>query len=278
MARHYYSQRNNSNRETLKLSHQEFLFYFEEIYMEFDYHLVFSDLYSEIDEKYTLFFMEKLNKNPLLPFDIRNKTYTTDDLYDLIEMLHYYINLPIESQSTTNVKVDRRSAIYRNSIYKENKQTEFRNAVNRLLTKYGDGYYLTVEGEIFNNVTDGLDILVSNKIETFPDDLNDEKNKNEVEIAKSLFLHHSSTETDKRNALLTLGRVLEEHRKEIKQMFLSKDESDLFETLNRYNIRHSDLSQKKDYPNEIYFDWIFYNILAAIDAFYKIRNNQQLKS
>jgi len=71
---------------------------------------------------------------------------------------------------------------------------------------------------------------------------------------------------------------LEENRKEIKQMFLSKDESDLFEILNRYNIRHSDLSQKKDYPNEIYFDWMFYNLLAAIDAFYKIRNNQQLKS
>lgn len=228
----------------------------------------FEDLFSEIDEEYELFFMEKLNKQPLLPFHIDN-FYSIDDVFDLIEMLYFYMvsGKDFKTYPGTSAEFER----YDEYIKHENKN-KFRDDVNRILSKYEDGFYLTNEGEIWEGVTDGLDFLVSNQIEIIEEDLNDENNADEVEKAKSLFLHHGATETDKRNALITLGRVLEENRKEIKQTFFNKDESDLFELLNRYNVRHSDSSQKKDYPTEIYFDWMFYNLLAAIDAFYKIRN------
>lgn len=274
MKRQYYSQRKNGNSITLRLNRQEFYTHFLNVFERFNERQTFGNLYFEINGEYELFFMEKLNKRPLLPFN-KFSYYSKEDLFDLIEILFEYIGSGEVVLQRYNLSVEEIDEIY-NDNQKANK-TNFRNEVNRILSKYEEGYSLTSDGEIWDGVTDGLDDLVSNQIEIIESDSTDENNADEVEVAKSLFLHHSATETDKRNALITLGRVLEENRNEIKQMFLSKDESDLFELLNRYNIRHSDLSQKKDYPNEIFFDWMFYNLLSAIDAFYKIRNRNKIE-
>jgi len=167
LARQYYSQRNIRNRDTIKLTYEELLFFFDEIYEEYYQNGAFSDLLTEIDNKYTLWFMENLNKPALLPFNTMEITYSNDDLFDLIEILFYYINLPKDIPTIIKfADVPASNKITFNKT-RDNLRTqkEFRYQVNRLLSKYGDGYYLTEEGEIFNHVTDGLDILVLNEIE-----------------------------------------------------------------------------------------------------------------
>ncbi|WP_223700068.1 hypothetical protein [Sutcliffiella deserti] len=250
----YYSRRNGVNHN-IRLGMDELTEYFDDILTFFERRNSFWVLDKEAEDNYDLFTIEKLGKKDLLPFDT-DKDYLDDDIFDLIELYYDYI----EPISETD---DFRSIDFR---------FEYRRKVNRVITKYGEGFYLTEEGEVRKGVTDGLDILVNSEITIDETEADDVKNSNEVEEAKALFLHHKSSETDKRNALLILGRVLEENRKELKTEFMSKDESDLFLLLNKYNIRHSDLSQKKDYPTDVYFDWMFYNLLAAIDAFYKIRS------
>ncbi|MGM0835424.1 MAG: hypothetical protein ACQEV7_04660 [Bacillota bacterium] len=264
--RQYYSERNGLVKEKYRLSLSEMRYYFDKIYNEYEPLGCFHKLSEEAEHDYTLFSIERFNKVHVLPYNKVFK-YQEDDIFDLIELLYEYIDVPFRKMVF--------GAPLNNDALKIDYKNDFRKKMNRVISKYDEGYYLTEEGEIRKGVTDGLDILVNTEITINENIVDDANNSNEVEKAKALFLHHKSSETDRRNALLILGRVIEVNRKELKTEFMAKDESELFELLNRYNVRHSDLSQKKDYPTEIYFDWMFYNLLSAIDAFYKIKNVQK---
>ncbi len=269
MNKTYYSKRNGKS-QNVRLNTEDLIEYFNDIYFYFLNEGCFWELEQEIAEAYDLFTIEKFGKVKILPFDTINLNYSEDDIFDLTELFFDYIK--VSSSQTSNYS-DFAKSFNRNGDYiKVDYVYEFRKRINRVISKFGEGYFLTEEGEVRKGVTEGLDILINTEISFDETNVSDTKNSDEIEQAKALFLHHKSTETDKRSALLILGRVLEENRKELKREFSSKDESELFELLNRFNIRHSDISQKKDYPTGIYFDWIFYNLLAAIDAFYKIKN------
>ncbi|KPB06319.1 hypothetical protein [Bacillus sp. CHD6a] len=258
----YYSERNGLVKEKYRISLREMRYYLDKIYNEYKPFGCFQKLFDEAGHDYSLFSIERFNKVHILPFK-PEFNYQEDDIFDLIELFYEYIDVH-SGKMVFNAPLNY-------GALKVDYQNDFRKKINRVLSKYDDGYYLTEEGEIRIGVTDGLDILVNTEITIDENNLDDVNNSNEVEKAKALFLHHKSSETDRRNALLILGRVLEENRKELKTEFMGKDESELFDLLNRFNIRHSDMKQKKGYPTGIYFDWIFYNLLSAIDAFYKIR-------
>jgi hypothetical protein len=268
----FYSKR-KGNMEEVRLSLSEVINYFDDMYKEYKIEGCFRKLDDEISNNYKLFSIENFNNSKLLPYT-KMTNYNEDDIFDLIELHYQYITEPVKLSGTSSgssvynpLIKSIKMGLSKNLKSEKEYKAEFRKRINRIISKYGEGFYLTEDGEIQKEVSVGLDRLIKENENGLPVY---KENLNEIEEAKALFLHHKATVADKRNALLVLGRVLEENRKEIKKLFMSKDESELFELLNRYNIRHSDLSQKKDYPTDIYFDWIFYNLLSAIDAYFKI--------
>ena len=68
------------------------------------------------------------------------------------------------------------------------------------------------------------------------------------------YRRHSATLDEKKDAVRTLGDILEYLKKEGITL-PSKDESDLFNILNNFDFRHHNREQKKEYDKEIWYDW-----------------------
>jgi hypothetical protein len=62
-----------------------------------------------------------------------------------------------------------------------------------------------------------------------------------------------------------LADVLESLRPKIKTALSSKDESDLFNIANNFEIRHKNSRQQSEY-DPIWLSWMFYFYLATIHA------------
>ena len=96
------------------------------------------------------------------------------------------------------------------------------------------------------------------------------KTKDEIEQAISLFRRHGATRDDKRAATVSLCRILENLRPEMKMHLLTQDERDLFCIANRFDLRHKNANQKDDYGVEM-LDWIFWIYLATIELMHALR-------
>jgi len=84
-----------------------------------------------------------------------------------------------------------------------------------------------------------------------------------VQVAVDKFRRRSSSREDRRDAVRDLGDVLEPLRKQAAAHLSSKDESDLFNILNNFDVRHNNKTQKKDY-DPIWLSGLFYHYLAMI--------------
>ncbi|HHF7374206.1 Uncharacterised protein [Legionella bozemanae] len=61
-----------------------------------------------------------------------------------------------------------------------------------------------------------------------------------------------------------LADILELLRPEIKKLSLSQDESDIFNLLNNFGIRHFNSGQKTNYNTSIFYSALFYHFLLMI--------------
>lgn len=85
-----------------------------------------------------------------------------------------------------------------------------------------------------------------------------------VAAAIRLYRARTSGVHDRRAAISQLGGYLERKRKLFQAKELRKgDESDLFNILNNFSIRHDNSRQQGDYGDE-YLDWIFWTTLASV--------------
>jgi hypothetical protein len=84
-----------------------------------------------------------------------------------------------------------------------------------------------------------------------------------VQSAADKFRRRSSSRDDRRDAVRDLGDVFESLRKQASGHLSRADESDLFQILNKFDIRHNNETQKKDY-DPIWLAGIFYHFLAMI--------------
>jgi hypothetical protein len=98
-----------------------------------------------------------------------------------------------------------------------------------------------------------------------------------IRRAKELYLRRGSSSEDKKAAVREIGDALEFVRSELKQI-IGKDESDIFNILNNFGIRHNNASQKTDYDQKIYLPWMFYTFLSTYDAYVKIINQRTSNS
>jgi hypothetical protein len=145
---------------------------------------------------------------------------------------------------------------------------EFREWANRILSRYGDGYELSPEGQVLHIPASGFGPLFDEPIAT----QDTERVTDSVEHAKALFLRHNATVEDKHSAVLALAGVLELHRARVEALLPKGVESDIFQLANQFAVRHKDKKQKYAYDREVWLEWMFYYYLASVIATLKIES------
>lgn len=261
----YYSERHNL-RERKKYTKTELSELFVQTYYELSSKKLFEELigYSDswgnwttglIANNYESFVFKRIGKKDLVPINDEN-FYQEEDVFDLIELFYDYVSQPL----MPNREYD-----------KEAGQSEYRKEMNNILNNYDTGYELTEEGYIRELIDNGLEELVDAKQEFNNDDVSEKA----VQVAKKKFFHHKADESDKRSAILDVGGVLEKLQKTKKLNLNNKDESELFNVLNNFNLRHNRPDQKPDYNKDIFYPWVFYNLLSALDASLKLQKKSE---
>lgn len=141
-------------------------------------------------------------------------------------------------------------------------QSEYRAALNLVLTCYGDGYELSELGEILALPEEGMATLTGASLPLHdPDNV-----EARVQAAVMRFRRHRSSLDDRKHALRDLADVLEYLRPKVKAVLNSKDEADLFNLANNFGIRHHNVEQKTSYDTAIWYSWMFYYYLSTIHA------------
>ena len=204
----------------------------------------------------------KLHKHDLWPISKFFGTYTTDDLFDLIEFLHDYVSEPKYAKSDD---------MNPSSYDKTSGQAAFRSLFNEKLALFEDGYILSEDGEITNRPEEGLDKILSSEIPT-----NDEPNiRSKVAGAVRKYLSRHSVDADRKDAVRDLVDVLEFLKPRLQEALSERDESDLFNIANNFAIRHHNEKQKSNYDAKLWTSWLFYFYLSTVHlVLRKIRTQQ----
>ena len=134
----------------------------------------------------------------------------------------------------------------------------FREKMNYILNLYSEPYELLLTGDILRRPEGGFSHIF--KADTPTDDDNI---KSRIESAVFKYRHHGSSLDDRRQAVRDLADVLEYLRPKIKLTIDKKDESDLFNIINNFGVRHYNALQKTDY-DPLWLSWMFYLFLSTI--------------
>lgn len=210
------------------------------------------------------YFYRKLKRTDIWPImGYIDDYYDEVTLFTVIEFLYDYV-----SEATGKHYHEWNDCGWHTSEWdKESGQQRYRDEINELLKDYKDGYALTEDGEIIELAPSGMESLIDEKIVTEdPDNID-----NRIKTAKRKYLRYGASLDDKKDAVRTLADVLEFLKKSNIRL-LKKDESDLFQIINSFDIRHHNKSQQGDYDKEIWYDWLFYTFLASIYVLLKLES------
>ncbi|MBN8647578.1 MAG: hypothetical protein J0L55_06450 [Caulobacterales bacterium] len=197
-------------------------------------------------------------KDNLWPFSNFINEHDEIDLFDTIEILFKYVSLPLEANYVTTFDG---GYIYFSNFDSKQGQLLFKDEINKIISKYKDGYELTTYGEIVEIAPSEFTTLLDAKILS-----NDDNLISKIENAKRKYRHRNSNAIDRDDAVRDLSDALEILRPKIKKVLMSKDESDLFDIANNFGIRHHNSKQKNNYDKTIWRSWMFYYYLATIQA------------
>ncbi|WP_340031341.1 hypothetical protein [Bacillus tropicus] len=266
--RQYYAERHNLTGEITDFKDLVNLFvltysnldennYFAELCGYMDKEKIYHrGLIRDDEEELDYFAYSKTYIEGLLP--VYYKYYKNEiELFTVIELLYDYVSLfiPLDELHKTA------------TFNKEKGQAEYRRKINLLLSRYKNPVELNREGYIVEKIGNGLTELIYQKYDD--SDINEQ-----IKSATTEFLRYGATLDDKKDALIRLGNIMEPLREEIKAKLSKEDTSDIFNLLNNFQLRHNNVKQKTDYDKEIYYPWMFYQMLAALDAFLKIKERE----
>jgi SCO1/SenC len=282
LARRYYSVRTGSNPlaggfdlDTMRSLFREIFIYFEdEGYFQesLGYDCVDADggfIAGKLGRSIEGALLLALRKQNLAPIRQRIAFYEEEDLFDVIEFLFDHCSKP----------VDRHYHSYNNcgwhchTFDRDPGRAEFREKIGELLGAYDSGYELSAAGEVLALGDPGLAPLHDAPLPT-PDADNV---ASRVAAAQAKFRRHSSTVSDRRDAVRDLADVLEYLRPQLDGVLTNKDDAALFTIANNFAIRHHNAKQQGTYDKAIWHSWMFYFYLATIHAAVRLIEKKKSK-
>lgn len=265
----YYSRRNGKHREK-KIDLEQVRMLFLNTYNNFDRKCFFQEAFGYfcVDEGYVpgeSFYSDEhincflqvemgTNKN-LWPITVNYREYSENELFDMIEFLYDYISEPTGGgryHSFSNCGWHDYTTFDAISAKKE-----YQEEINKFLNKYSDGYELNKDGHIYLLLEPAYEGLINAPLVSDDADV-----KEKISLAVKNY-RLSRNLGDMRNAIRELADILERLRPELKKYFKG-DESDLFNIMNNFTIRHYNEGQKEDYDKKIFYSWMFYVFLATV--------------
>ncbi|GAB7192782.1 hypothetical protein NUM3379_34910 [Kineococcus sp. NUM-3379] len=142
-------------------------------------------------------------------------------------------------------------------------QALYRTRINSLLNRWSFDLRLAEDGEdvgrLVRIVGDDRDALVSTVLAT-----PSATDQNTVAHAVAMFRDRDADRAAKVSAIVALARILEDRRPLLRDKLHARDEGALFEIANRYDLRHSNPQQLRDYGEE-FLDWVFWWYLATVE-------------
>ncbi len=190
----------------------------------------------------------------------KDNEYSLDDLCDLIEVFH-----DLAARPTRDYYHSFSDCGYHPRAFNVTSgQALYRWRVNSLLDLTTFDLRLATAGEDIGRMVAVPSLGVGDLIEDVLAVDASSADGDEVRHAIATFRDRQSTRESRRAAVVALARVLEAYRPMMKKRLVSKDEDALFEIANRFDLRHNNASQYRDFPDE-YLDWIFYWYLATAE-------------
>ena len=211
------------------------------------------------------FIYTKLKMKNIWPIQENIENFDEPTLFTVIEFLYDYVSEPVNK--TYHEWND--CGWHCSKFDKEKGREKFRNEINEILNDYDVSYQLTKEGEIQKMPPTGFESIIEEPAQTDQPDNIDKR----VENAISKYLRYGSTQDDKKEAIRTLADVLE-FLKTGDIILPSRDDSDLFNIINNFDIRHHNRLQSGDYDKELWYDWMFYTFLASIKMLLKLKETE----
>lgn len=149
-------------------------------------------------------------------------------------------------------------------------RSEWREAVNLYLPDYGSGFELSPEGEVRQLAPQGFEGLLSRPApENAPP-----TNADKLDLAVRTFRRANSSREERKQAVRQLADILEWYRPQVVKVHMTDDERELFETMNKFAIRHHNQVQRDDYGDP-FLEHQFYRYLAAVQLCMKLAHEEE---
>lgn len=213
----------------------------------------------------------QLGRDKLWPIEAYWRNYKLDDLCDVTEFIHDHVSRPMRRfyHSYSNC------GFHYSSFRREIAQRLYRSRVNEIFAQSLINLTLNENGRFEEVSADELEPLID-RVRT--DSTSGAGQHDALLHAVEQFRRRGASETEKRQAIVTLAGILEARRQIIKDHLLTKDEGALFAIANQFNLRHQRADQKTDYDPELYFQWLFYWYVATIRLVDRILARQAASS
>ena len=212
------------------------------------------------------FILRQLKMENIWPFEEHLHNYDEYTFFSVVEFIYDYISK----------KVPKRG--YKPSFEKAQAQRIYLKKVNEILklrtvhitsidkVQRKIVYELSEDGEIREKVQEGFEKLIEEMPATDDPENIDER----IQYAISRFLRYGAVLEEKKDAIFTLGAVLEFLRG-LNIKMSKPDDKDLRKILNGFSIRHHKREQKGDYTHEAWYEFMFYLFLSSINVLLKLR-------
>lgn len=269
--RMYYSTRNNKKtvdvHQLYKQLQSLFLYYQNKDY--FKEKLSITSFHISEDANHKAMFEIKFMPFPIKKWD--RLDVTEENIFDTIEFLFHHVSKPGElTWYTSESGFDYQDYQDYNDLIG---RMEFKGAVNFVICDYGEGYEISDLGEILSLGKNGVEEILNAEIIEYDIDNVDSKVKEAIRKWKN----RSQSVADRRQAIIDLASVFEWLKKteKLAKALDKKDESLIFEIANKFELRHHNPEQIRNYDKNIWHSWMFHFYLATYHAVIRTLKKQE---